>query len=389
MRLGKPAAGLALALVLTAAASQPTMASDARTTATAGATATATAPAVQVSVGSNDACAITTSRAISCWGSDEGTVDDVPTGRFTAVSNDSGLACAIRFKSEMVACWDGSGDSAALDPLRVRYTAVTVGPADVCGITYAKAMNCWDGAGAVPPNNGPYKAIALGPEYSCAITIRGTLFCWGENLYNDLKVPSGTFTAVAVASDENAFSYACAIPTTGRTVCWTIKPYVSELPRIGARLSSISMSGVDGCGLAKRRVVCWALKGQQALRAPQGRFVSLSVGGVGACGVTPSNLVRCWSARGQISAPPAVPSPAPAAAATVGEAYSSAFQSSAGTPTGTFAVTSGQLPPGLALSASGTISGTPTTAGTFTFTVTASNLAGGEHAEFTIEVAAS
>jgi hypothetical protein len=376
--------------VLTAAASQPTMASDARTTATAGATATAPAPAVQVSVGSNEACAITTTRAVVCWGNGEAAVGQAPTGRFSAVSAGDGFACAIRFRNEMVACWDGSGSSAGLDPPRIRFTAVSVGSTANCGITYAESIECWSGTAADVPG-GQYKAFAMGDEYSCAITIRGTLACWGSDPYNDLKVPSGTFTAVAVASESADLSYACAIPVRGRTVCWSTDQFESQLPRIGARLSSISLSGVGGCGIAKRRVICWALKGQQALRAPRGRFVSLSVGdsGVGACGVTPSNLVRCWSARGQISAPPAVPSPAPAAAATVGEAYSSAFQSSAGTPTGTFAVTSGQLPPGLALSASGTISGTPTTAGTFTFTVTASNLAGSEHAEFTVDVAAS
>jgi hypothetical protein len=387
MRLGRSFVGLALVFGLagaglTAARLQPTMAS----------TAQATAPVVQVSVGSNEACAITATRAVVCWGNGEAAVGQAPTGRFSAVSAADGLACAIRFKNEMVACWDGSGSSAGLDPPRVRFTAVSVGSTANCGITYDGSIDCWSGTAPDVPG-GQYKAFAMGDEYSCAITIRGTLACWGSDPYNDLKVPSGTFTAVAVASESADFSYACAIPTRGRTVCWSLEQFVSELPRIGARLSSISLSGVGGCGIAKRRVICWALKGQQALRAPSGRFVSLSVGdaGTGACGVTPSNLVRCWSltSADQISAPPAVPSPAPAATATVGETYSSAFQSSPGTPAGTFAVTSGQLPPGLALSASGTISGTPTTAGTFTFTVTASNIAGSEHAAFTIEVAAS
>src|SRR5262249_43332016 len=42
----------------------------------------------------------------------------------------------------------------------------------------------------------------------------------------------------------------------------------------------------------------------------------------------------------------------------------------------TFAVTAGTLPAGLSLSTAGVLSGTPTAAGTFTFAVTASNLAG-------------
>lgn len=56
----------------------------------------------------------------------------------------------------------------------------------------------------------------------------------------------------------------------------------------------------------------------------------------------------------------------------VGEPYNYQFAVS-GDPLPETTVTSGELPAGLTLSRSGTLSGTPTTAGTYTFTVTASN----------------
>jgi len=63
----------------------------------------------------------------------------------------------------------------------------------------------------------------------------------------------------------------------------------------------------------------------------------------------------------------------PPTSATVGTPYSYTFQAS-GNPAPTFAVASGTLPPGLGLaSGTGVLSGTPTTAGSFTFTVSASN----------------
>ncbi|WP_234328043.1 putative Ig domain-containing protein, partial [Streptomyces sp. NRRL F-2664] len=59
--------------------------------------------------------------------------------------------------------------------------------------------------------------------------------------------------------------------------------------------------------------------------------------------------------------------------ATVGQPYSAVIETVGGTGQAAFTVTGGTLPPGLALAADGTLSGTPTTAGTYTFTVTATD----------------
>ncbi len=65
-----------------------------------------------------------------------------------------------------------------------------------------------------------------------------------------------------------------------------------------------------------------------------------------------------------------VSSPAVLPDATTGTPYSQNFTGYPGTAPFTFTVPPGSLPPGLSLSSSGTLSGTPTTAGTYTFTVT-------------------
>lgn len=63
---------------------------------------------------------------------------------------------------------------------------------------------------------------------------------------------------------------------------------------------------------------------------------------------------------------------------SVGAAYNQIVSASGGTGPYTFAVTSGTLPTGLVLNgASGTITGTPTTAGTFNFTITATDTSTG------------
>ena len=61
---------------------------------------------------------------------------------------------------------------------------------------------------------------------------------------------------------------------------------------------------------------------------------------------------------------------------TVGVYYNQTITASGGTSPYTFAVTAGSLPPGLSLSSSGVLSGTPTTAGTYGFVLTATDANG-------------
>lgn len=72
----------------------------------------------------------------------------------------------------------------------------------------------------------------------------------------------------------------------------------------------------------------------------------------------------------------------------VGVAYSQALAATGTTPI-TWTLESGSLPAGLSLSSSGIISGTPTTAGTFTFTVKATNSAGSDTQELSIVIQAA
>lgn len=66
-------------------------------------------------------------------------------------------------------------------------------------------------------------------------------------------------------------------------------------------------------------------------------------------------------------------SPSSLPSASVGTAYSQSITASGGIAPYTYAVTSGALPAGMSLSASGLLSGTPTAGGSFTFQVTATD----------------
>jgi YVTN family beta-propeller protein len=76
-------------------------------------------------------------------------------------------------------------------------------------------------------------------------------------------------------------------------------------------------------------------------------------------------------------------------AGEVGSAYSSTVTAS-GSPAPVFTVSSGTLPAGLVLdAATGTVSGIPATAGSATFTITATNSAGSDSKVYTVAIAAA
>lgn len=64
-------------------------------------------------------------------------------------------------------------------------------------------------------------------------------------------------------------------------------------------------------------------------------------------------------------------------AATVGTAYSATLTAGGGNGPYMWSITSGALPPGLSMDVNGNITGTPTTAGTYNFTVQVVDQLGG------------
>jgi photosystem II stability/assembly factor-like uncharacterized protein len=96
--------------------------------------------------------------------------------------------------------------------------------------------------------------------------------------------------------------------------------------------------------------------------------------------VTATDAAGCTGSRNYtltINCPAIIVSPSSLPGGTVGEPYSQMITATGGTAPYSFSVTSGSLPLGLMLSG-GTLSGTPTTQGTFNFTVTATDANGCE-----------
>lgn len=82
---------------------------------------------------------------------------------------------------------------------------------------------------------------------------------------------------------------------------------------------------------------------------------------------TPGQAARSYTLA--IVAPTLAITPSTLPAATIGASYSQALSTSGGTAPYSYALNTGTLPSGISLSAAGVLSGTPTTAGSFAFTV--------------------
>jgi hypothetical protein len=89
--------------------------------------------------------------------------------------------------------------------------------------------------------------------------------------------------------------------------------------------------------------------------------------GFSATAASSSTTFRAW--LGTVQPALSITTTSPLPNGTTGVSYSATLAASGGTPGYTWALVSGALPNGLTLSANGTISGTPTITGTFSFTV--------------------
>ena len=86
------------------------------------------------------------------------------------------------------------------------------------------------------------------------------------------------------------------------------------------------------------------------------------------------------------AAPPIITTTSPLIAGIVGTTYNFALAATGGTTTYNWALSGGTMPGGLALSAAGVITGTPTTAGTSAFSVTATSSGGGTSSPVTFSL---
>ena len=274
-----------------------------------------------VSVGSTNACALTTTGAAYCWGTGSANGDgSFGTPRLTPVAVSGGhvftkivagrsTVCAL--KADGTAwCWGttptpASGTARTVPTLvssTLHFTDVGAGATSDgtldynCGIGTDGATYCWGitgiGASADPARDPAvlgggvtFTSLAMGRNHACGLAADGRAFCWGLNSQGQVGDGSSNnrATPVAVNSGSTRFValvgggvHSCGLTAAGTALCWGSNQY--------AQLG-------DGTMVAKNAPV--------AVTAPAGvQFSSITAGQWTTCATTPGTEVYCWGAKG-------------------------------------------------------------------------------------------
>ncbi len=351
-------------------------------------------PGLAVSAGGTHTCAIDAGGELSCWGDDSsGQVSEAPGGQFLSVSAGGAHSCAIRSDGTL-ACW---GDDAATQPDQIpagKFHSVSAGGAHSCAIDSDGELACWgdDTSGQldeVPTTEfGEFQSVSAGGAHTCAIRTRGTLKCWGDDSSGQVSdAPRYTLHYwfhwghwhvhrhwIKYLAVSSGGAHSCAIRTDGELACWgdDTSGQLDEIPT--GEFLAVSAGGAHTCAIrVDGTLACWGDDSSGQLdEIPTGEFHSVSAGGAHTCAVRTSGEVVCWGDNGHGQSHPLM-AQAELPRGVIDSAYSYTFETTKQAPGPEFHVSSGRLPAGLTLSSDGELSGSPTIAGDFDFTVTASN----------------
>src|SRR5271168_1233781 len=236
-----------------------------------------------ISVGCEDACALTSAGAVKCWGYNVyGQLGDGTTTNSSEPVDVSGLSSGVaaisagffhtcaRTSAGAVKCW-GWGDSGALGdgttanqttPVAVSglssgVTAISAGQGHTCALTSAGAVKCWganlegqlgDGTTtiklepvAVSGMSSGIAAISAGGFHTCALTSAGAVKCWGYN--KEGQIGDGTAKNKTTPVDVLGF-YSGTCASNSGTI--TLSPGLTATPAVQKVKVKGTLSGCTG-----------------------------------------------------------------------------------------------------------------------------------------------
>lgn len=238
-----------------------------------------------------------------------------------------------------------------------------------------------DGAGGV--DNGRDEFVELHNPTAAAQSLAG----WRLKGDSEFVFPAGASLAAGAYALVVTFDPADSVTLAAFRAAYSLSPSVPVfgpyVPKLANSTQSIELgqpgTAINGSTpyllvdkMEYRDVAPWPT-------APDGSGTSLQRQSVTVIGNTAANWSSAAPTPGAINAGVStgvsVTTTSPLAGGTVGTAYSTSFNASGGTPPYTWNITVGSVP-GVSMANDGTFSGTPTAAGTFTFTARAQDSLG-------------
>lgn len=280
----------------------------------------------------------------------------------------------------------GGTSSQATVSITVSNATVSYSPSSPAGggVGSAYSQSIASASGATAPYSYAVASGSLPAGLALASngTISGTPTAGGSFNFTvtatDSSTGSGPFTATS-----GALTLAVAAPTIA------VNPASLSNPAVGSAYSA-SITGSGGTSAYSFAVTTGSLPAGLSLASngtlsgtptASGTFNFTVTATDSSTGTGPYTGAKAYTLT--VDAPAITLAPASLVAATAGSSTNRTLTASGGVAPYTYAVTAGALPAGLSLSAGGTISGTPTAAGSFSFTVTATDSSTGAGAPFT------
>ena len=292
-----------------------------------------------------------------------GTANDGVSSCYAYDEADNRTASAI---ATAAACDTGSGGTTTLT------LSPTSLPGGTVGSAYSKSITASGGT-------GPYTFARSSGTLPAGLTLTS------GGVLSGTPTTASTYnfsvTATDSASNTGTRAYSVAIASSGGTSTLTLSPTTLPGGTVGTRyVQTITASGGSGSGY-QYSLTSGSLPPGLALRTLSGRVVGTpTASGSYSFRVTATDSASNSGSRAYTIAisggsSTITLSPTSLPGGTVGSVYSQTISASGGSSPYTFAKSSGTLPAGLTLNSTGVLSGTPTTAATYSFTVQATDSA--------------
>ncbi len=327
----------------------------------------------EIAVGDQFACGLKLDGSLICWGDNNYGQATPPDGAgFKQVAANYSNACAIKSDNSVV-CWGSDGSGVVSDVPAGAFVQVTVGGNHACGLRTNGIAACWGNDSKGQVTNVPTYTLSQldsGSDHICALkTADGKPVCWGDNFYGEANPPDEAFAQIVAANNHS-----CGRRADGSVTCWGESTNGQLAVPAGATFTQISAGNYHTCGVqTDGTLACWGQDSAgQSSGKPAGTFRVVNAGVHGTCALRSNDKLDCWGWVDGSQLPAQVlPQSLPKAYTDL--VYDRQLTLRYGTAPYHFAITAGDVPPGMDLSETGKLTGQPTATGVYTFTVEATD----------------